>query len=347
MRKVTREEYAAFVANYPRNLTSDVCGISEPPLESHNDFAALCSKRTNPMTGAATQGGGRIEDGDKQHDAALTRGVEISVLELLMAALAGQQRPIICGGVNEMQSHLVTVVAAGPPIFQTHPQKQRVSAFRNFAQVANFHVSIMDEVFPEIARSDHTKESEMFQPHFLVPQWRSEALRAQAQQQLSSGGLPKILISKVQLGISRERRVVLNFRINEGNVRPKLSLLRFARKAIGFSHGFGSFASILDGLTGQLDLPVEASGADGRNDGSDHRPPCRVTSGICGLPLSAKIAATIVLSWLAWLCQDRAIELFDGLRGRRRNRWRALSWFSLGGGFFGLVFAAWLWGGTY
>ena len=38
-KKVTKEEFDEFVKNYPNDLDWDVCGISEPPLGSYNDFS--------------------------------------------------------------------------------------------------------------------------------------------------------------------------------------------------------------------------------------------------------------------------------------------------------------------
>ena len=37
-KQVSREEYQAFIENYPRKLVKDVCSISEPPLITFNDF---------------------------------------------------------------------------------------------------------------------------------------------------------------------------------------------------------------------------------------------------------------------------------------------------------------------
>ena len=37
-KKVTKEEFDEFLNKYPRRLTYDVCGISEPPAISYNDF---------------------------------------------------------------------------------------------------------------------------------------------------------------------------------------------------------------------------------------------------------------------------------------------------------------------
>lgn len=37
-KKVTKEEFMEFIKNYPRKLERDVCGISDPPAVSYNDF---------------------------------------------------------------------------------------------------------------------------------------------------------------------------------------------------------------------------------------------------------------------------------------------------------------------
>ena len=37
-RRVSKEEFNQFVEDYPNKLDWDVCGISEPPTGSHNDF---------------------------------------------------------------------------------------------------------------------------------------------------------------------------------------------------------------------------------------------------------------------------------------------------------------------
>ena len=36
--EVSKEEFINFINNYPRPLDRDVCGISDPPLISYNDF---------------------------------------------------------------------------------------------------------------------------------------------------------------------------------------------------------------------------------------------------------------------------------------------------------------------
>ena len=38
MKKVGKDEYLKFIGEYPRRLERDVCGISEPPLVTYNDF---------------------------------------------------------------------------------------------------------------------------------------------------------------------------------------------------------------------------------------------------------------------------------------------------------------------
>lgn len=37
-KKVTREEFDDFLKNYPRSLKRNVCGISDPPSVTYNDF---------------------------------------------------------------------------------------------------------------------------------------------------------------------------------------------------------------------------------------------------------------------------------------------------------------------
>lgn len=38
-KQVTREEFKYFVESYPSKLVYDVCGISEPPTGTYNDFS--------------------------------------------------------------------------------------------------------------------------------------------------------------------------------------------------------------------------------------------------------------------------------------------------------------------
>lgn len=37
-KRVNKEEFEQFIANYPHPLEKDICGISDPPLVSYNDF---------------------------------------------------------------------------------------------------------------------------------------------------------------------------------------------------------------------------------------------------------------------------------------------------------------------
>ena len=37
-KEVSKEEFNNFIKNYPRKLNRDVCGISDPPAISYNDF---------------------------------------------------------------------------------------------------------------------------------------------------------------------------------------------------------------------------------------------------------------------------------------------------------------------
>lgn len=128
--------------------------------------------------------------------------------------------------------------------------------------------------------------------------------------------------------------------------------LSLTRNFIRLSHSLRRFAGIFNGFTSEMDLPEQASGSKRSNEGANHRPYCSVLSGVCGLPLGAKIALTPILALLAWICQDRFLDSWWAL-GRDRmgrklvhNRRRALGWFTLSMLFFAAVFAVWLWGST-
>lgn len=75
-------------------------------------------------------------------------------------------------------------------------------------------------------------------------------------------------------------------------------------------------------------------------------PTCRVTSGVCGLPLSAKIVLSLILVWPAWRCVDFGLDYMDGRGNRDRDRLRSVGWLALSAFLFGIIFATWLWGGT-
>lgn len=38
-KRVSKQDFAGFIQNYPRRLTVDCCGICDPPLLSYNDFS--------------------------------------------------------------------------------------------------------------------------------------------------------------------------------------------------------------------------------------------------------------------------------------------------------------------
>ena len=77
----------------------------------------------------------------------------------------------------------------------------------------------------------------------------------------------------------------------------------------------------------------------------EHRPTeCRVTSGVCGLPLGAKIGLAVVLSWFAWGCLFAA---YDCLTLRPRDVRKGLRDLACAVGLWGLCAIAWFWGGAY
>jgi hypothetical protein len=98
----------------------------------------------------------------------------------------------------------------------------------------------------------------------------------------------------------------------------------FQRSVRIFSRGFGN----VDRFASQIQINQQPDSANQSKPKRRHSPPCRITSGVCGFPLSAKIVSTTVLAWPAWLWFFRALDYFDGNGGRARNRWRSL-WFGL------------------
>lgn len=108
----------------------------------------------------------------------------------------------------------------------------------------------------------------------------------------------------------------------------------------------GGLARDADGFARVIERPEQSGSAEYAEQKRGPSPVCSVSSGVCGLPLGAKIGIAFLLALAAWPLQFRALGLFDGLGGRKRNRWRALACFSLSLGLFALAFGAWLWGGS-
>ena len=130
------------------------------------------------------------------------------------------------------------------------------------------------------------------------------------------------------------------------NINRQPWALRCASYVVSIPHRLGSIASILHGLSGELDLPEKPKSSQSSDKRGNSRPPCSFASGVCGLPLSAKVALTVITALIAWPLYDRALDYFDGLGGRLRNRWRALAYLTLSLGVFAGFFAAILWGST-
>src|SRR4051812_47687831 len=86
----------------------------------------------------------------------------------------------------------------------------------------------------------------------------------------------------------------------DSNIWAELNPLGQFGDLIRPAHRIGGFASVTYGFAGQLDLPVKAGGAEGGNNGADHRPRCSPASGVCGFPLGAKIILSSILVWPAW-----------------------------------------------
>jgi len=140
-----------------------------------------------------------------------------------------------------------------------------------------------------------------------------------------------------------------NCRLDRNRYPRALGLPRYL---IRLTHGLGRFTGIFNGLSGQVDLPEQPNGSERSNESPNHRPECSASSGVCGLPLGAKIALTPILALFAWICQDRFLDNWWALgrdrSGRKlvRSRRHALGWFTLSILLFAAVFAVWLWGST-
>jgi hypothetical protein len=151
----------------------------------------------------------------------------------------------------------------------------------------------------------------------------------------------------------------------ETNVQkwPELAPHRFSCNAVTFQSGFrgtagsigilrgnaerfirilGRIHSNSDGLASIVQSPEQSDGADYPKREGKHGPECRITSGVCGLPLGAKIILTLILAWPAWWLLGRAIDRLDGLGGRPRSLRTALLLGFGSAGLFGAGFVPWL-----
>lgn len=139
---------------------------------------------------------------------------------------------------------------------------------------------------------------------------------------------PVLIIDYFRIERRSEREVMLN-----AHPRPRLG-----NPGPGRSHGIPSSET-----SGN-----ESSQPDEARHDTDHkspeRPVCRLSSGVCGLPLGAKIGSTIVLSILAtciWMWG------WIGFLNRRFNLAQLIGWFIAGCVCTALIVPAVLWGSTH
>ena len=110
-----------------------------------------------------------------------------------------------------------------------------------------------------------------------------------------------------------------------------------------FSGFFDTFNGGVSSSPGFSQGPQDAESAGYSNESGEHRPECSITSGICGLPLGAKVGIAIILSWLAW---PRLFAAYDCLTLRPRKLFKGFGELSIAIGLWGLCVASWLWRGT-
>ncbi len=123
-----------------------------------------------------------------------------------------------------------------------------------------------------------------------------------------------------------------------GSALPKLS---FDPRTLNSNELVSRSGSHPQSVAGKLDAPQQGSGSKYPEHKRRHRPPCRVSSGVCGLPLSAKIGLAVILALIAGPLILRGFDRFDGLGRARRNRSGSALYFGAAGSLFGLTL--WLW----
>ena len=110
---------------------------------------------------------------------------------------------------------------------------------------------------------------------------------------------------------------------------------------IGAQLSPSSVARDVVGLNRQNQRHNDADGSDETDNQRPERPICRVSSGSCGIPLSAKIGAVVIFAIGAWLL------IFSGIRGlsdlvlSRRNRIQGMLRLLGGAALFGLCGVIW------
>jgi hypothetical protein len=91
-----------------------------------------------------------------------------------------------------------------------------------------------------------------------------------------------------------------------------------------------------------VESPKQADSTDDADQNSPTRPVGRIAGRVGGLPLRAKIGIASITAFFAWPIQFKGLDWFDGLGGRRRDRWRGLGWICLSFGLLG--WAGWVLG---
>jgi len=143
-------------------------------------------------------------------------------------------------------------------------------------------------------------------------------------------------------------------RYSDFRVRQKAMRVNVVNRQVGTKLAFGraprdfvSFTGFRQSGTPLPDVPAQTDDAGQANEGRPERPLCSVTSGVCGLPLSAKIGVTAILVWIAWGLQFRGLARLGLCGDIPRKRLYGLAEVACSFGLFGLCAFAWWWGSTY
>lgn len=237
------------------------------------------------------------------------------MLAYVLSNLIGQLVPPIFAGVGQDQSQIVTVEPLRPPIFQPHPQEQRMPRGRDGTHLTDSEPPNVDIILAQVAGADHPNKGEVVKRNFgVADRTASPYEHTETEKNLRSGGLAEVFESKMKLAFARKRGVIAPRRFDKGDVRAELP----GRRLSGYNIGF---LSVLSGPTRPLGgTPGGGESQSAKEDAKRSEQPSGVrpaASSISSLPLSAKIGSTFVLAFLAWLVQVRGFTLLTQGRGYR------------------------------
>lgn len=165
-----------------------------------------------------------------------------------------------------------------------------------------------------IFRGDPRRNDEPTVPDFYVAP--DVQLNVQPRTGLANGGLARDLVGLLGSG--------------HGTLGDHVGLTRFGKRGPSLS-----------------EVPDKAYDPKDPYKGRPKGPSCSITSGVCGLPLGAKVGATLILAWFAWALQERGLIRLGLFGDVPRKRLYGLTQVLGSLGLFGLTALVWWWGSTY